>query len=57
MKSGFNMPDIKVGDLVEPKPQYLGLTGEVTATLRKHGTRWLFINGSMLPAFKYRRLR
>jgi hypothetical protein len=47
--------EIKVGDPVEPKPQYLGLTGKVTATLRKHGTRWLFINGCMLPAFKYRR--
>ncbi len=48
------MKNIKVGDLVEPKPGYLGLTGVVTATLRKHGTRWLFINGCMLPAFKYR---
>ena len=45
---------IKVGDYVEPKPQYFGQTGKVTATLRKNGTRWLFINGCMLPEFKYR---
>lgn len=49
--------EIKVGDLVEPKPQYLGLVGKVTAVLSKYGTRWLVINGSMLPAFKYRRLQ
>jgi hypothetical protein len=49
--------EIKVGDLVEPKPQYLGLIGKVESTLRKHGTRWLFINGCMLPASKYRLLR
>lgn len=51
------MTDIKAGDLVEPKPQYLGQTGVVTATLYCQGTLWLFINGSMLPAFKYRKLR
>lgn len=51
------MTNIKVGDLVEPKPQYLGQTGKVAATLRKHGVKWLFINGSMLPAFKYRPLQ
>jgi hypothetical protein len=45
---------IKVGDLVEPKPQYLGETGKVTAILYCHGEKWLIINGSMLPAFKYR---
>ena len=50
------MKSIKVGDLVEPKPLYFGQTGVVTSTLRKHGARWLFINGCMLPAFKYRRL-
>ena len=49
------MTDIKVGDLVKPKPQYLGLTGKVTAVVYCQGNRWLFINGAMLPAFKYRR--
>jgi hypothetical protein len=51
------MKNIKVGDLVEPKPQHLGLIGNVTAVLSKHGTRWIFINGCMLPASKYRLLR
>jgi len=49
--------NIKKGDLVEPRPQYLGQTGEVTAVVYCHGTKWLFINGTMLPAFKYRKLR
>jgi len=48
---------IKIGDLVEPKPQYLGQTGKVTATVYCQGTRWLFINDCMLPAFKYQKLR
>jgi hypothetical protein len=51
------MTNIRVGDLVEPKPQYLGLTGKVTATLRKQGTKWLFINGCPVPAFKYQKLQ
>ena len=51
------MTDIKVGDPVEPKPQYLGQTGVVTATLYCQGALWLFINGCMLPAIKYRRIR
>ncbi len=49
---------IKVSDLVEPKPDYLGQHGEVEAIIRRpNGERWLFINGAMLPAFKYRKMQ
>ena len=48
---------IKVGDVVEPKPKYLGQHGKVEAILFAHGERWLFINGSMLPEFKYRKVK
>ncbi len=49
---------IKVGDLVEPKPQYLGQHGKVEATrCDPDGTRWLFINGIQLPEFKYRKVK